>query len=248
MAHFALSIHHCLAVWHLYIKRESLGSHQPVQSLDIVFLSQARHFKSVVYVSILEYGVYRISGNWCNSCFNIVPNRLCFNNTILFHVVHIAILFHVVHVSILHHVVMLQYCSMSSCFNIAPCRHASIIVPCRSCFNIFQCRLCFNIVPSRSCFNIVLCRSYCNIVPCRSYFNIVPVVMLQLLFHLVHVSISLDKSILNILFFIYVSTVCDEVCQWLVTGRWFSLGTPVSIYLNKCILNIVFLSMHSVYF
>jgi hypothetical protein len=24
------------------------------------------------------------------------------------------------------------------------------------------------------------------------------------------------------------TTLCDEVCQWLVTGRWFSVGTPVS--------------------
>ena len=24
------------------------------------------------------------------------------------------------------------------------------------------------------------------------------------------------------------TTLCDKVCQWLVTGRWFSLGNPVS--------------------
>ena len=24
------------------------------------------------------------------------------------------------------------------------------------------------------------------------------------------------------------TTLCDKVCQWLVTGRWFSLGPPVS--------------------
>ena len=24
------------------------------------------------------------------------------------------------------------------------------------------------------------------------------------------------------------TTVCDQVCQWLATGRWFSLDTPVS--------------------
>jgi len=24
------------------------------------------------------------------------------------------------------------------------------------------------------------------------------------------------------------TTVCDQVCQWLATGRWFSPGTPVS--------------------
>ena len=23
-------------------------------------------------------------------------------------------------------------------------------------------------------------------------------------------------------------TLCNKVCQWLATGRWFSLGTPVS--------------------
>ena len=27
------------------------------------------------------------------------------------------------------------------------------------------------------------------------------------------------------------TTVCDKVCQWLVTGRWFSPGTPVSCVL-----------------
>ena len=24
------------------------------------------------------------------------------------------------------------------------------------------------------------------------------------------------------------TTLCDKVCQWFATGRWFSLGTPVS--------------------
>jgi hypothetical protein len=24
------------------------------------------------------------------------------------------------------------------------------------------------------------------------------------------------------------STLCDKVCQWFVTGQWFSVGTPVS--------------------
>jgi hypothetical protein len=24
------------------------------------------------------------------------------------------------------------------------------------------------------------------------------------------------------------TTLCDQVCQWLATGQWFSLGTPVS--------------------
>jgi len=24
------------------------------------------------------------------------------------------------------------------------------------------------------------------------------------------------------------TTLCDKVCQWLVAGRWFSPGTPVS--------------------
>ena len=27
---------------------------------------------------------------------------------------------------------------------------------------------------------------------------------------------------------VLVTTLCDEVCQWLVTGPWFSLCTPVS--------------------
>jgi hypothetical protein len=26
----------------------------------------------------------------------------------------------------------------------------------------------------------------------------------------------------------YDTTLCYKVCQWLATGRWFSLGTPVS--------------------
>ena len=28
------------------------------------------------------------------------------------------------------------------------------------------------------------------------------------------------------------TTLCDKVCQWLVTGQWFSSGPPVS-YTNK---------------
>ena len=24
------------------------------------------------------------------------------------------------------------------------------------------------------------------------------------------------------------TSLCDEVCQWLAAGRWFSLGTPLS--------------------
>jgi len=28
------------------------------------------------------------------------------------------------------------------------------------------------------------------------------------------------------------TTLCDKVCQWLATGRWFSLGSPVS-FTNK---------------
>ena len=27
---------------------------------------------------------------------------------------------------------------------------------------------------------------------------------------------------------VFDTTLCDKVCQWLATGRWFSLGTPVS--------------------
>ena len=32
--------------------------------------------------------------------------------------------------------------------------------------------------------------------------------------------------------FVLVTKLCDQVCQWLVTGQWFSPGTPVS-YTNK---------------
>jgi hypothetical protein len=28
------------------------------------------------------------------------------------------------------------------------------------------------------------------------------------------------------------TTLCDKVCQWLATGQWFSLGSPVS-FTNK---------------
>jgi hypothetical protein len=34
-----------------------------------------------------------------------------------------------------------------------------------------------------------------------------------------------EIAILNV---IYDTTLCDKVCQWLATGRWFSPGTPVS--------------------
>ena len=27
---------------------------------------------------------------------------------------------------------------------------------------------------------------------------------------------------------VLITTLCDQVCQWLVAGRWFSLGTPIS--------------------
>ena len=27
---------------------------------------------------------------------------------------------------------------------------------------------------------------------------------------------------------IHISPLCDQVCQWLATGRWFTWGTPVS--------------------
>jgi hypothetical protein len=26
---------------------------------------------------------------------------------------------------------------------------------------------------------------------------------------------------------VFDTTLCDTVCQWLATGRWFSLGTPI---------------------
>ena len=29
--------------------------------------------------------------------------------------------------------------------------------------------------------------------------------------------------------FIFYTTLCDKVCQWLVTGQWFSLGTSVFV-------------------
>jgi len=32
----------------------------------------------------------------------------------------------------------------------------------------------------------------------------------------------------GILLRVRCTTLCDKVCQWLATGRWFSLGTPVS--------------------
>jgi len=35
------------------------------------------------------------------------------------------------------------------------------------------------------------------------------------------VRISLMRGVLD-------TTLCDEVCQWLAAGRWFSQGTPVS--------------------
>ena len=35
------------------------------------------------------------------------------------------------------------------------------------------------------------------------------------------VRISLRRGVLD-------TTLCDKVCQWLATGRWFSPGTPVS--------------------
>jgi hypothetical protein len=36
------------------------------------------------------------------------------------------------------------------------------------------------------------------------------------------------KSWVQILMRARCTTLCDKVCQWLATGRWFSLGTPVS--------------------
>jgi hypothetical protein len=38
-----------------------------------------------------------------------------------------------------------------------------------------------------------------------------------------------DEKKRNIIFsFPRLTTLCDKVCQWLATSRWFSLGTPVS--------------------
>jgi hypothetical protein len=32
---------------------------------------------------------------------------------------------------------------------------------------------------------------------------------------------------------LFDTALCDKVCQWLATGRWFSQGTPVSFTINK---------------
>jgi hypothetical protein len=37
----------------------------------------------------------------------------------------------------------------------------------------------------------------------------------------VHIETQLRRGVLD-------TTLCDTVCQWLTTGRWFSPGTPVS--------------------
>jgi hypothetical protein len=39
--------------------------------------------------------------------------------------------------------------------------------------------------------------------------------------NVVQVRIPISPGVLD-------TTLCDKVCQWLATGRWFSLGTPVS--------------------
>ena len=39
--------------------------------------------------------------------------------------------------------------------------------------------------------------------------------------NVVQVRIPLSPGVLD-------TTLCDKVCQWFATGRWFSLGTPVS--------------------
>ena len=39
--------------------------------------------------------------------------------------------------------------------------------------------------------------------------------------NIVWVRIPLRRGVLN-------TTLCDQVCQWLTVGLWFSLGTPVS--------------------
>jgi hypothetical protein len=36
------------------------------------------------------------------------------------------------------------------------------------------------------------------------------------------------------------TTICDKVCQWLSTGRWFSPGTPVYFYFFTPITQILF--------
>ena len=37
----------------------------------------------------------------------------------------------------------------------------------------------------------------------------------------------LHKGVVVVVIVWYI-TLCDKVCQWLVTGRWFSAGTPVA--------------------
>jgi hypothetical protein len=46
------------------------------------------------------------------------------------------------------------------------------------------------------------------------------------------------------------TTLCDKVCQWLATGRWFSLGSPVSStnttnrqYITEILLKVAFNTM-----
>jgi len=42
------------------------------------------------------------------------------------------------------------------------------------------------------------------------------------------VSITTDVVSVRISIRARCTTLCDKVCQWLVTGRWFSPGPPVS--------------------
>ena len=53
---------------------------------------------------------------------------------------------------------------------------------------------------------------------------------LTFVFHLMTISISLCNQclLINIVSVNPAQTLCDKVCQWLATGRWFSQGTGSS--------------------
>ena len=41
-------------------------------------------------------------------------------------------------------------------------------------------------------------------------------------------SVPQDFGCLSLIICVLITTLCDKVCQWLATGRWFSPDTPVS--------------------
>jgi hypothetical protein len=65
----------------------------------------------------------------------------------------------------------------------------------------------------------------CLIMWVQYYFNDIVTVRFCWWRKLLWVRISIMRDVLDII-------LCDKVCQWLVTHRWFSPGTPVS-YANK---------------